>query len=221
MNTSRLFRVGAFAIMLLAGTVAVAEDELCEPFQNGVVDEALVKDMLTAARNGNLYRIRPKSSKVGFCIDSQFNEIKGDFRDFQGGLAIGADEEINGQTMVVVRTASLDTGGSLLEALLKGKRFFDVKQYPEILFISNGFEWTGEHTAVLTGDLTLHGVTRPVVFDVELTNITEDLAGKSNMILFKATTSIRRSEFGMDTLSTVASDTVKICMSVEALKHKT
>ena len=120
---------------------------------------------------------------------------------------------------MVVRTASLDTGGSLLESLLKGKRFFDVKNYPEILFVSNGFEWTGKDTAVLKGDLTLHGVTRPVVFKVELTNITGDLAGKSNMILFKATTSISRSEFGMDTLSSVASDTVKICMSVEALKY--
>jgi polyisoprenoid-binding protein YceI len=205
--------------MVLTGSVAIADDELCEPFQDGVVDESLVARMLSAAHDGNLYRIRPESSRVGFCIDSQFNEIKGAFKDFKGGLALGADDGINGQTLVAVRTASLDTGGSLLEALLKGKRFFDVEKYPEILFVSNGFEWTGKDSALLKGDLTLHGVTRPVVFRVELTNITEDLAGKSNMILFKATTSISRSEFGMDTLSSVASDTVKICMSVEALKY--
>ena len=79
-----------------------------------------------------------------------------------------------------------------------------------------------EHPVVRADPLTRMqlGAVVQVVFQVELTNITEDLAGKSNMILFKATTSISRSEFGMDTLSSVASDTVKICMSVEALKYQ-
>ena len=221
MSINSILRGSGLALLLLLGTAVHAEEELCEPFQNGLVDESLVARMLSAAEGGYLYRINAKSSRVGFCIDSQFNLVEGSFNDFQGGLALGPDDSINGQTLVVIRTASLDTGGSLLESLLKGRRFFDVKNYPEILFVSNGFEWISDKKAVLKGDLTLHGVTRPVVFDVELSNVTENQAGRSDMILFKASTSIRRSEFGMDTLSSVASDTVKICMTVEALKYRT
>jgi polyisoprenoid-binding protein YceI len=153
-------------------------------------------------------------------VDSRFNKVEGVFTDFQGGLALGAQDSIDGQTLVVVKAASLDTDGAVLESMIKSKRFFDAGQYPEILFVSTGFEWTGNRTAVLRGDLTLHGVTRPVVFDVELTNLTEQLAGQTDLVLFKATTLISRAAFGMDALSSVISDQVKLCLSVEAQKYR-
>jgi polyisoprenoid-binding protein YceI len=153
-------------------------------------------------------------------VDSQFNDVKGSFKDFRGGLALGTGDSIDGQTMVVIKTASLDTDSTMLESLIKSKRFFDVQNYPEILFVSTGFKWTSDATAVLEGDLTLHGVTKPVIFSVELTNLTGNQAGRTDMILFKATTAISRTDFGMDTLSSVVSDTVRLCMSVEAQKHQ-
>jgi polyisoprenoid-binding protein YceI len=51
------------------------------------------------------------------------------------------------QTLVVIKADSMDTDGALIETMIKGKRFFDVENYPEILFVSTGFEWTGSHTA--------------------------------------------------------------------------
>ena len=212
----------ALAIMLLV-TAAVGladENNLCSPFKDGVVNEALVARMLSAANNGHLYRIQTDSSQVGFCVDSQFSDVKGTFQDFQGGLALGTGDSIDGQTMVVIKTASLKTDSTMLESLIKSKRFFDVKNYPEILFVSTGIKWTSDTTAALKGDLTLHGVTKPVIFSVELTNLTGDQAGRTDIILFKATTAISRVDFGMDTLSSVVSDTVSLCMSVEAQKHQ-
>jgi polyisoprenoid-binding protein YceI len=216
----RIRLVLAVSVMLAAMPAMATDEELCSPFKEGVVDESLVSNMLSAAEDGHLYRIQKATSQVGFCVDSQFTKVAGTFREFQGGLALGTQDGSNGQTMVVVNTASLETDHAVIESVIKGERFFDVENYPEILFVSTGFEWTGAQSARLTGDLTLHGVTRPVVFEVELTNITGDLAGRTDMVLFKATTSFQRSDFGMDTLSSLVSDTVRLCLSVEAVKYQ-
>lgn len=210
----------AVSVLLAAMSAMAAEDELCSPFQDGVVDESLVSSMLSAAEDGYLYRIRKDSSQVGFCVDSQFQKVAGSFREFQGGLTLGTLDGSNGQTMVVVNTASLESDHAVIDPLIKGERFFDVRNYPQILFVSTGFEWTGARSAILAGELTLHGETRPVLFDVELTNITEARAGETDTILFKATTAIQRSDFGMDTLSSLVSDTVRLCLSVEAVKYR-
>jgi len=216
-----LYRSALAIMLLVTAMVGLAdEDDLCSPFKDGLVDESLVARMLSAADNGHFYRIQADSSQVGFCVDSQFNDVKGSFKDFQGGLALGSGDSIDGQTMVVIKTASLDTDGAMLESIIKSKRFFDVQNYPEILFVSTGFKWTSDATAVLKGDLTLHGVTKPVIFSVEMTNLTRNQAGSTDMILFKATTAISRTDFGMDTLSSVVNDTVRLCMSVEAQKHQ-
>lgn len=210
----------ASLLLMSAGIVKAVEGDLCEPFRDGAVDEVLVERMLAAADNGYLYRIVANSSRVGFCVDSEFNTVEGVFRDFRGGLALGVPNSSDGQTMVVVRADSLDTNGAVIESVIKSKRFFDVDQYPEILFVSNGFEWTSERTAILKGDLTLHGVTRPVTFTVELSNLTEHQAGTTDRVLFKATTVISRAAFGMDALSSVIKDQVKLCLSVEAQKYR-
>jgi polyisoprenoid-binding protein YceI len=208
-------------VLLSAGLQGqAAEEELCAPFLNGKVDLSRVDAMRAAAKGGHLYRIQPETSRVGFCVDSEFALVKAEFKDFQGGLTLWPDHPVNKeQAMVLVRTASLDTGGSMIENLLKGERFFDVENYPEILFVSTGFTWTSESRGTLKGDLTLHGVTRPVIFNVTLLpvkNTGEKSAGK---VLVKAGTTIHRSDFGMDTLSRVVNDKVELCMSVEVVRY--
>ena len=121
--------------------------------------------------------------------------------------------------MILVRTQSLDTGGSMIEYLLKGERFFDVVNYPEIMFVSTVFTWTSDTTGVLKGDLTLHGVTQPVTFNVTLLPVKNKDEKNAGMVLFKAGTTIRRSDFGMDTLSRVVNDKVELCMSVAAFRY--
>ncbi|MEN8108432.1 MAG: YceI family protein [Pseudomonadota bacterium] len=201
----------------------VGEVELCEPFKDGKVDTSLINSMLDAARDGYLYRIEGETSKVGFCVSSKFSEVKGDFREVRGGLALMPASTVSGaeQAMLVINTASLDTQGSVVESLIKGERFFDVKKYPEILFVSRGFEWTGRDTATIVGDLTVHGVTRPVVFAVTLTPVMGSENGTVERMQVKATTTIQRSEFDMDSLSKLVSDSVDLCMSVVVVRYTT
>jgi polyisoprenoid-binding protein YceI len=215
----RLAYFGLAATLSFATLTGTAgEGDVCAPFKNGKVDESVLETMLKAAEVGRLYRIESSSSKVGFCVNSQFKRVEGDFREFDGGMALSKEGAGEAQTLVVIKAASLDTDGALIESMIKSERFFDVEKYPEILFVSTGFEWTGSTTARLMGNLTLHGVTKPVTFNVTLTDIKDRMAGEGERILVKATTKVSRAEFGMDTLSSLVDDNVQLCMSVEARK---
>ena len=206
-------------VLALFLTPAMAETDVCAPFKDGVVDESIVSKMLAAANDGHLYRINPDSSKVGFCVDSPIGLIKGEFNDFTGGLTfLQENASTNEQALVIVNTASLETKGPFIEGMLKGKKFFDVENFPEMLFVSTGFKWVSETEAVLLGELTLHGVTKAVGFHVVLVDQPGD-DENGQRILVKATTLIHRSEFGLTALSPMVSDSVNLCMSVDAVKY--
>ena len=205
-------------LISMTSLTAVAEIDVCEPFKDGVVDTTIVSKMLSAAEDGHLYRINPASSKVGFCVDTPIGLVEGEFSEFTGGLTFleGHVADDNEQALVMVQTKSLDTDGIFIEKMLKGEKFFDVENYPEILFVSTGFNWVSETEAVLLGELTMHGVTREVGFHVELIQQPDDETQQH--ILVKATTLIRRSEFGLTSLYPMVSDSVSLCMSVDAVR---
>jgi polyisoprenoid-binding protein YceI len=203
---------------------AIAEDEICAPFKDAVVDGSVISKMLAAAKDGHLYRIQQSSSKISFCIDSPVGLIEGEFKDFKGGLTfLQENASTDEHALVMVNTASLKTDGAFIESMLKGRNFFDVENFPEILFVSTGFKWVSETEAVLLGDLTMHGVTKAVGFLVKLIEQpVDDEPGnleQEQRILVKATTRIRRSEFGLTALSPMVSDSVNLCMSVDAVKY--
>ena len=205
-------------LISLFSAASMAETDVCAPFKDGAVDAAIVSRMLAAADDGHLYRIDPASSKVGFCVESPVGLIEGEFKDFSGGLTFLQEAVSDEQALVKVRTASLETEGMLIKRMLKGKNFFDVGNYPEILFVSTAFQWVSDTEAVLLGKLTMHGVTRDVGFHVVL--VQEPAGGGAQQrIRVKATTLIRRSEFGLSALYPMVSDSVNLCMSVDAVKY--
>ena len=211
----------AVIITLLSSAVPVqAEEDVCAPFMEGKVDASLLATMLSAAEHGHLYRIQQASSRVGFCVNSKLSRIEGSFKDFQGGISLESGDKSDGQTMVLIKTNSLETKGSLAKHMIMGKDFFDVANHPEVLFVSDGFKWTGPETAVLTGKLTLRGITKPVIFNVKLTALDDKQIDQAGKILVKATTSINRADFGMNSLDAVIEGNVQLCMSVEAFKYE-
>ncbi len=219
MNTGNLvIRLLLTTLLLISGisTTAAADQQLCTPFRDGKVKQSVLAVMLKAAEIGALYRIQPATSEVGFCIDSKFQQIKGSFKDIKGGIALESSADNSGQALLAIKTASVSTSSTLVEKTIKSETFFDVERYPEILFVSTGFEWKSETKGVLRGNLTLHGVTKPVTFNVVLSDVKGNKVGNSDTILVKITTAIKRSDFGMDTMTLMVSDTVKLCMSVQA-----
>jgi polyisoprenoid-binding protein YceI len=207
--------------LLLTQFASADESELCAPFKNSMIDESVMAEMLSAAKDGHLYRIQSASSRVGFCVDSPIGEVRGEFKTFDGGLTMQPRKATEkGRVMVIVDTASLETSGAFIESLLKSESFFDVENYPEIMFVSTGFEWVSKTEAVLIGELTMHGITKKVGFHVQLIESDDVNSDGAQKIIVKASTSIRRSEFGIFTMSKLVSDAVNLCMSVDAVKVK-
>ena len=207
------------ALMLSMPVFAYAEDEtLCSPFKNAMIDPSKIAMMLEAAKDGDLYRIRPDSSSMGFCVNSPLGVIKAEFKDFQGGLALKKANE-QGRVMVNIAVDSLKVDSRIVGAMLKGESFFDSEQFPDIIFVSTGFEWITDNKAVFKGDLTMHGVTKTVAFYVDMTNV-KTVQGEE-VITVKATTAIQRSEFNMHTLTPMVDDRVSLCMTIDAYKYKT
>jgi len=196
--------------------VHAVEADLCIPFKNAKIDQSLITTMLDAAENGYLYRINSDSSKMGFCVESFIGKVTGDFQKFEGGFALNS---ANNQTLVSINANSLESDNGFIEDLLKSDSFFNVEKYPELIFVSTGFEWLSETRAVLKGNLTMRGITKAVAFYVEITEAETDL-GDSDSIIVKATTTVQRSEFGMYSLTSMVSDRVSLCMSVEAQRYR-
>jgi len=218
MIVNRLLLTGLFLFNGVSGSAVAVE--LCAPFEDGRIAKSVMSTMLNAADAGYLYRVQASTSQVGFCVDSALQRVEGAFRDFQGGISLLPEAGKTGQTVIVIRTDSLNTRGALVENLIRSARFFDVANYPEILFVSTDIEWISPTRAVMQGDLTLHGVTKAVSFKVELSSSGDRKVGEAEDILVKATTSISRSDFGMDTLSRLVSDSVQLCMTVKAKKYR-
>jgi len=206
-------------LMLSLSAFAHAEDQaVCAPFKNAQVDQSKLAMMLEAADEGYLYRIKPGSSTMGFCVNSPLGVIKAEFHEFNGGLALKETKK-QGSVMVNIAVDSLQVDSAIIGAMLKGESFFDSEQFPDIVFVSTGFEWITAQKAVFKGDLTMHGVTKTVAFYVDLSKV-KTVQGEE-VITVKATTTIQRSEFNMYTLNPMVDDRVSLCMTIDAYKYKT
>jgi len=219
MITIQNIKLALFSTLMLGVTVSAhAQDEnICAPFKNANVNQDVIALMLQAAVDGDLYRVKPGSSKMGFCINSPIGVVEAEFRDFKGGLSLNNFMQ-QGTSLLQVEVDSLESDSGLVEVMLKSESFLDSEQYPNITFVSTGIEWTAEKKGVLKGDLTMHGVTKEVAFYVELTK-SGTLPGEETVTI-KATTTIQRSEFGMYTMSPMVDDRVRLCMTIDAYKHQ-
>jgi polyisoprenoid-binding protein YceI len=203
--------------LTLTVSISVHAEEVCAPFKNEKVDANLLNSILQAAEEGDLYRIKSGSSRMRFCVNSLIGIVEAEFHNFQGGLAL-KDVNQQGTAMVSIDVDSLETDSVIIEGMLKGESFFDSEQYPDILFVSSGFDWISDEKVILKGDLTLHGITRAVAFYVNLER-TKSEQGQ-DLITLNASTTIQRSEFGMYTLLPMVNDRVSLCMSIDAYRHK-
>ena len=208
-----IFSLPAFSLQ------AAAEDDgrICAPFRGGIVDPAIIQSMLRASEEGRLYRIQPSSSKVGFCVDSAIGRVEARFKGVEGGFALR--KEVWGdksQMLVMVDTNSLEMEGDYLKNMIKSEYFLDTYTYSKILFVSTRLWWQSHDKAILEGMLTMHGVTKPVYFNVYMTTVPNKNPQSVANIVVTAKSFINRADFAMANLTFLVSDTVEICMRIEA-----
>lgn len=132
------------------------------------------------------------------------------------------DPEHVGQSSVRVTLplSGLDSGIDDLDEHLRSADFFDAEKYPAITFASTRVEAAGDRKLRVSGDLTVHGVTRPVVLDVVLNRIGEHPLDKRAAIGFNASTTLLRSDFGIARYTPGVSDEITIRITTEAAVPK-
>jgi polyisoprenoid-binding protein YceI len=161
-------------------------------------------------------------SRVGFVARHlMITKVRGNFNDFAGAITI-ADNLADSKVEATVQMVSINTGDEGRDGHLKTGDFFDVESFPTMTFVSKGLSVDGDE-GKLSGDLTLHGVTKPVTFDVEFEGVSADPWGNTKAG-FSATTEINRKDFGvewnavLETGGVAVGEKVKIELDIQAVK---
>jgi polyisoprenoid-binding protein YceI len=151
-------------------------------------------------------------------------KVRGQFARWSGTVLAEDGNLARAKTNVVIDASSIETGVADRDAHLKSPDFLDVANFPEITFTSSGVEKQSDETLRVTGDLTIRGVTREVVLDVEYAGRTTDPWGNERAG-FTAKTAIDRKDFGLtwnqvlEAGGVMVGDRVTIEIEVEAVKQ--
>ena len=163
-------------------------------------------------------------STIGFQVRHLFSTVPGKFDDFTGTINYDEANPENSSVEVTIKTASVNTGVKMRDDDLRSPNFFDAAKYPEITFKSKSVKMTGNNTADVTGDLTMHGVTKEVVLKVELLGKGAGAKPGSVVSGWNAATALKRADYGLTWNKViegtqVVGDDVKIDLNVEADKQ--
>lgn len=165
------------------------------------------------------YEIDARHSHVQFSIDRfGFNAVIGEFRDFRGVIDLPDGEVAAGSVSATIAAASLVSGDAERDVIVKGEHWLDAARFPTIEFRSTGATARGSRNALVAGELTLLGVTRPVVLEASMNKLGTDPSVQREAAGFTATTLIKRSEFGLATAGSLIGDVVRI--RIEVIAHR-
>lgn len=148
-------------------------------------------------------------SHLGFSIQ------RGRFNSSSGKIALDTAAK-SGSIDVTIDANSISTGLANLEKHLQGEDFFDTAKYPVITFASKSLKFDGDRLVSADGDFTMHGVTKPVTLMLDHFKCAPHPMTKKPRCGANATTSIKRSEFGIAKYVPSVGDDVKIVIQVEA-----
>jgi polyisoprenoid-binding protein YceI len=174
---------------------------------------------------GGAWKIDAMHSSVGFSVRHLvISQVRGQFTSFSGSVALDDADLARSSVEATIDAASIGTQVADRDAHLKSPDFLDVAKYPTIGFKSTKVAKAGDGALKVTGDLTLHGVTKPVVLDVTTTPAVKGMYGETRRG-FTATTRISRKEFGLTWNKLVEAgpavgDEIAITLDLEAAKDQ-
>jgi polyisoprenoid-binding protein YceI len=184
--------------------------------------------MSTATATGvgiSTWNIDPVHSHAQFKVKHlMISNVKGEFTAITGSLKYDAENVANSQVEASIDASTINTRDAQRDGHLKSPDFFDVAKFPQLTFKSTRVSKTGDGELSVAGDLTIHGVTRNVEFEVEdLSGPAKDPWGNTRIGL-SATTKINRKDFGLtwnsalETGGVLVGDEVAITLDVEFIK---
>ncbi|BCS52571.1 YceI family protein [Geobacter sp. SVR] len=187
----------------------------------------IVALFLPVLASADTWKIDPDHSNVGFKVRHlMVSNVKGSFEKHAGTVVIDDRDIAKSRVEVTIDTASINTNVRKRDDHLRSPDFLDVAKYPSMTFVSRKVVRVGGDRLQVTGDLTLHGITREVVLDVEgLTGESRDPMGNIRRGA-SASTRINRKDYGLtwnkalETGGVAVGEEIAISLEIELIKAK-
>lgn len=161
------------------------------------------------------------NSNINFSVQHMMiSDVTGNFEEFSGTIQSILDDFSDMRVSVSINAGSINTHNSARDNHLKGSEFFNVQKYDNIVFKSTRIDKKDDQHFIVTGDLTMHGVTRSVDLDVTYKGKVKTTHG--DVAIFKATTTIDRTQWGLtwnrflENGGILVGDDVQLTFNIEA-----
>jgi polyisoprenoid-binding protein YceI len=170
------------------------------------------------------YALDPAHTRIGFVArHAMVTKVRGAFNEFTGSAHLDGDNPSHSSVQLTIRAASIDTRNADRDAHLRSNDFLQMDEYPDITFTSTEVTRTDD-TFVVTGDLTIKGVTRSITIPLSYEGTANDPFGNTR-IGFEGSTTINRKDFGitwnaaLETGGVLVGDKVVLEFEVSAIKQ--
>ena len=181
----------------------------------------LIGGTAVTAQAADKYTFDPGHSQINFSWNHfGFSNIWARFDKFDGELLLDTQDLTRSSVSVTIPLSAIDTDVEKLDEHLKSADFFDAAKFPNITFKSTKVEKAGEGKLKVTGDLSIHGVTKATVLDVTVNKIGQHPMMKDDAAGFDASATIKRSEFGVGMYAPNVSDEIAVRITAETHKAK-
>lgn len=171
------------------------------------------------------YTLDASHSRLGFSArHAMVTTVRGQFGEFAGTAKVDTTTPANSSVSLTITTASIDTGNADRDGHLASGDFFDAETFPELTFASTKVERRGVDVWVITGDLTIKGISRSVSIEFESTGSAVDPYGNLR-IGFEGGTTINRKDWGLtwnaalETGGVLVSDKIKLDFDISAIRN--
>lgn len=176
-----------------------------------------------AAAEPVTYKVDADHSGVGFSIRHFVSNVSGRFRDFDGVIKYDKANPAASSVEFTVKAASIDTANNDRDEHLRSKDFFDVQKFPTLTFTSTKVVAKDANTLDVTGNLTMHGVTKPITIPVSLLGTVKTPKGEKAG--FETNFKVDRKEYGINWNNVMDSgpvlgDDVKVNIEIEANRQE-
>jgi len=167
-----------------------------------------------------VYKVDPDHSSIGFTIRHFVSTVPGRFKEFEGTVKYDKQNPAASSVEFTAQAASIDTDNADRNNHLKSPDFFDVQKFPTLSFTSTSVAAKDATTLNVTGNLTIHGVTKVVTIPVAILGTVKTPKGEKAG--FETSFTVDRKEYGiewnraLDTGGTILGNDVKITVAVEA-----
>jgi len=170
------------------------------------------------------YKIDPGHSSIGFKVHQYLTTVAGKFPRFSGTVDVDPDHPEKSSVAAKIDVASIDTGIAKRDAHLRSAEFFNVAKFPGITFKSRSVKRTGENNGDITGDFTMHGVTKAIILHAKLLGDPKAAANAQRTRWQVTTAPLNRREFGLlfssgtEAISGIGQE-VTVDMEIEAVRE--